>query len=96
MKIRKALKDRRIKDTHSFSDHERETRKNLLLNKAGNTVFACICGCRKFNLLQSKENVKTICTKCEETTIVYWNGVSSTDSSQGSMRRLDTLLWIKK
>ncbi len=84
------LKDRR-KDINgsSVADFEEERAKN---RKGG--YWGCVCGSRKFFLLQQAENVKAICVKCEETDIIYWNG--SKDSSAGSMRRLDSNRWVKQ
>jgi len=79
-----------LSDIHSVSAYEIERKKNL---KDG--LWGCVCGSRKFHLLQQTDNVKTICSKCGETTIIYWNGPKDGDSSRGSMRRLDTNLWIK-
>ena len=84
------LKDRRneLPELYTVADYEKERRKNL---KKG--FWACVCGSRKFHLLQQKENVKAICSKCRNSDIIYWNGIK--DSSKGSMRRLDTGKWVK-
>lgn len=84
------LKDRRNKlpEMRTVADYRREREKNL---KKG--FWACVCGSRKFHLLQHKENVKAICSKCGNSDIIYWNGTK--DNSKGSMRRLDTDNWIQ-
>jgi len=57
-------------------------------------VFCDTCRGTKFNLIQHTENVKMHCIKCGRLDIIYWNGTS--DSSKGSMKRLDTSEWIKR
>jgi len=79
---------KRITNSCLITEYEKERRKNL---KKG--YWACVCGCRKFHLLQQKENVKAICSKCGNVDIIYWNGAK--DSSRGAMRRLDTCKWVK-
>jgi len=60
-----------------------------------NNFFICpSCKGKKFKLIQHEKNVKIRCCSCHEITIIYWNGLN--DADNGSMRRLDTLAWIKK
>jgi hypothetical protein len=61
-------------------------------------LHACKCGCIEFNLIQQKENVKTMCVNCQEINIIYWNGgrreKGANDLSRGKMKRLDTGAWV--
>jgi hypothetical protein len=84
------LKDRRneLPEMCTVADYEKEREKNLK-----KSFWACVCGSRKFRLLQHKENVKAVCLKCGNSDIIYWNGTK--DSSKGSMKRLDTNKWVK-
>lgn len=82
------LKDRRKKNLISVADYERARGLNL---KGG--YWTCVCGGRKFHLLQQTKNVKAICSKCGNTDIIYWNGPN--DSATGSMLKLDTRRWVK-
>jgi predicted RNA-binding Zn-ribbon protein involved in translation (DUF1610 family) len=88
MKQVKNLKDRRMDlPGHSVRDWENERKKNL---KDG--YWACVCGSRKFHLLQHARNVKAICPKCGDTEIIYWNEAG--DTAAGAMRRLDSGKWV--
>ena len=84
----KDLKDRReeLAPMGTVSEFNETRKKNL---KKG--YWACVCGSRKFYLLQQSTNVKAICVKCEETDIIYWNGCED----NVRMRRLDTNTWVK-
>lgn len=77
-----------LSEVHSLRDHHEALKANF---KDG--YFACICGSRKFHLIQDKCNVKSKCSKCGSLEIIYWNGTG--DSVFGSMLRLDSLEWIK-
>lgn len=86
MKIRD-LKDRlkELNTPHSLAEWIKVRNKNLK-----NDIWACACGSRKFHLLQSNENIKTICIKCGEMEIIAWNGNTK---EHGKIRRLDTGRW---
>ena len=67
---------------HSVAQYEQARKKNLYRG-----IWACPCGSRKFHLIQQKDNVKTVCCKCEDIVIIAWNGKVI------KSKRLDTLEW---
>lgn len=87
------VKDRRqeLPRLTTVADWEKARAKNL-----HNGIWACVCGSRKFHLLQHPQNVKAICCKCGNMDIIYWNAApaESNDKSRGHMLRLDTKTWV--
>ena len=79
----------KLKDVRTLKDWEELQKKHLLHLSSDAVIFACACGSRKFHLLQSKTNVKTICSRCTASKIIYWMK-NITDSSAGRIRNLET------
>ena len=75
-----------MKDIITVADFNKTAISKMRKLNSGQVIYACACGCSRFELLQDTDNIKAACVSCNDLRIIAWN-------SKGSILRLDTLVW---